>query len=301
MSVDPTHVIGNDLGMSDTAAPAYDPGYGTLVRTRVRIATWNLWGRYGPWEARLPVIIENLSAINADILALQEVWEDGNGNQADEIAEALGCPPPVYAANLDRDGARSGNAVISRWPITRHQVRTLPREGTHGAIDDEGEERLCVFAEVEGPRGKIQMFCAHLSWSVDHSSIRQAQVADICQFVREMRPREFPAVLCGDLNADPQSDEIRMLTGRAASPVPRVVFRDAWEAAGNEEPGYTWSNDNPFAAAGLDINRRIDHVMVGRPKLGGIGHVVGAQLAGDVPIDGMWGSDHLAVVAELRY
>ena len=55
---------------------AYDPGYGPLVTTRVRIATWNLWGRYGPWEARLPVIIENLRAINADILALQEVWED---------------------------------------------------------------------------------------------------------------------------------------------------------------------------------------------------------------------------------
>ena len=41
--------------------------------------------------------------------------------------------------------------------------------------------------------------------------------------------------------------------------------------------------------------------MVGHPKLGGVGHVRGAQVAGDVPVDGMWGSDHLAVVAELRY
>ena len=67
------------------------------------------------------------------------------------------------------------------------------------------------------------------------------------------------------------------------------------------DPGYTWSNDNPFAAASLDLERRIDHVMVGQPKLGGVGHVLAAQVAGDVPIDGMWGSDHLAVVAELRY
>ena len=57
--------------MTATDASTYDPGYGPLVRTRVRIATWNVWGRYGPWEARLPVIIENLSAINADVLALQ--------------------------------------------------------------------------------------------------------------------------------------------------------------------------------------------------------------------------------------
>lgn len=279
----------------------YDPGYGPLVPTRVRIATWNLWGRYGPWEARMPVIIENLSAINADILALQEVWEDDSRSQARELAAALGCSAPVYAANLERDGFRSGNAVLSRWPIARSEVRALPRRGANGAVDDEGEERLCIFAEVKGPRGPIQMFCAHLSWSDDHSAIRQEQAAEICRFVREKRPRQFPAVLCGDLNADPASDEIRMLTGRAASPVPRVVFRDAWEAAGNQDPGFTWSNDNPFAASSLDLERRIDHVMVGHPKLGGVGHVRRAQIAGDVPVDGMWGSDHLAVVAELRY
>jgi endonuclease/exonuclease/phosphatase (EEP) superfamily protein YafD len=29
--------------------------------------------------------------------------------------------------------------------------------------------------------------------------------------------------------------------------------------------------------------------------------VLGAQIAGDVPVDDMWGSDHFAVVAELRY
>jgi len=284
-----------------TDPTAYDPGYGPLVQTRVRVATWNLWGRYGPWEARLPVIIENLSAINADIIALQEVWEDDERNQAKEIARALGCPEPVFAANLERDGARSGNAIVSRWPIVRHEVRKLPREGAHGAIDDEGEERLCVFAEVEGPRGNIQMFCAHLSWSEDHSAIRQEQVGEICRFVRETRPRVFPALLCGDLNAEPQSDELRMLTGRAASPVPKVVFRDAWEAAGKNDPGYTWSNDNPFAASSLDLERRLDHVLVGRPKLGGAGHVLAAQLAGDIPVDGVWGSDHLAVVAELRY
>ena len=279
----------------------YDPGYGPLVETRVRIATWNLWGRYGPWEARLPVIVENLNAMNADILALQEVWEDDTRSQARELAAALCYSEPVYAANLEREGARSGNAVLSRWPIARSSVRVLPRQGAYDAIDDEGEERLCLFAEVDGPRGPIQMFCAHLSWSNDHSSIRQEQTRDIARFIREIRPRPFPAVLCGDLNAEQSSDELRILTGRAASPVPRVVLRDAWEAAGNREPGFTWSNDNPFAAASLDLERRIDHVMVGHPKLGGAGHVRAAHIAGDVPIDGMWPSDHLAVVAELRY
>jgi endonuclease/exonuclease/phosphatase family metal-dependent hydrolase len=279
----------------------YDPGYGPLVTSRVRIATWNLWGRYGPWEERLPVIVENLRAIDADVLALQEVWEDDTRNQGRELAAALGYTEPVYAHNLEREGARSGNAVLSRWPITRHEVRVLPRRGAYDAVDEEGEERLCLFAEVDGPRGAIQMFCAHLSWSADHSAIRQEQVTDICRFVREKWSWSFPPVLCGDLNADPSSDEVRILTGRKAAPVAGVVFRDAWEAAGNRDPGYTWANRNPFAASTLDLDRRLDHVMVGQPLLGGVGHVLEARVAGDVPIDGMWGSDHLAVVAELRY
>jgi endonuclease/exonuclease/phosphatase family metal-dependent hydrolase len=295
----------HDLGMPDPesglGAVDYDPGYGPLVQTRVRIATWNVWGRYGPWEARMPVITENLRAIDADILALQEVWEDHSRSQARELAGALGYTEPVYAHNLERDGARSGNAVLARWPITRHEVRVLPRRGAFDAVDEEGEERLCLFAEVDGPRGPIQMFCAHLSWSADHSAVRQEQTRAIAHFLTETRPRPFPAVLCGDLNSEQSSDELRLLTGRSASPVRHVVLRDAWEAAGNRDEGYTWSNTNPFAAASLDLDRRIDHIMVGQPKLGGAGHVLTAHVAGDTPIDGMWGSDHFAVVAELRY
>jgi endonuclease/exonuclease/phosphatase family metal-dependent hydrolase len=279
----------------------YDPGYGPLVTTRVRVTTWNLWGRNGPWETRLPVIVENLRVIDADILALQEVWEDDGRNQARELADALGYTDPVYAHNFEQDGVRSGNAVLARWPITRHQVRLLPRRGAFDALDEEGEERLCVFAEVDGPRGPIQVFCAHLSWAADHSAVRQEQTRDIARFLSENRPRSFPAVVCGDFNAEQSSDELRLLTGQAASPVPGVALRDAWRAAGNHDPGYTWSNSNPFAAATLDLDRRIDHVMVGQPKLGGVGHVLAASVAGDVTVDGMWGSDHLAVVAELRY
>ena len=202
----------------------YDAGYGRLLETRVRIATWNLWGRYGPWEERMPAITETLRAVDADIVGLQEVWDDDRRSQASDLAAALGYTEPVYEANLERDGARSGNAVLSRWPIDRREVRRLRARA--GVADDEGEERLALLAEVDGPRGPIQVFCAHLSWRADHSGIRQEQVGAICGFVRESRPRSFPAVLLGDLNADPDSDELRVLTGQRAVPVPGVLFRD---------------------------------------------------------------------------
>jgi endonuclease/exonuclease/phosphatase family metal-dependent hydrolase len=282
----------------------WDPGYGPLVTTRVRIATWNLWGRYGPWAERLHPIETNMRSVDADIWALQEVWEDDDRNQARVLAAALGLDHVVFASNLERDGAFSGNAIVSRWPIRAHEVRVLPRI-VGDARDEEGEERLVLFAEIDGPRGPIQLYCAHLSWRDDHSAIRQAQVAEICRLVRERRPRSFPAVLCGDLNSEPDSAELRMLTGQSAVPVPGVMFRDAWLAAGNPSSsaadGATASNTNPFYAAALDRDRRIDFVLVGTPKLGGVGHVLDAQVVGNVPVDGMWPSDHLAVVAQLRY
>ncbi len=278
----------------------FDPGYGPLVTTRVRIATWNIWARYGPWEARGPAIEATMRAVDADIWALQEVWENDDRNQARDLATALGFEHMVFAPNLERDGVRAGNAIVSRWPIAENGVRVLPRVAGD-TRDEEGEERLAVFADVEGPRGVIQMYCAHLSWRDDHSAVRQAQVGEICRLLRERRPRTFPAVLCGDLNSDPDSDEVRLLTGRAAVPVPGVVFRDAWLAAGHADLGATASNANPFNAGALDRERRIDFVMVGTPKLGGVGHVLDARIIGNSAIDGMWASDHLGVVAELRY
>jgi endonuclease/exonuclease/phosphatase family metal-dependent hydrolase len=280
---------------------SWDPGFGPLVDTTMRVATWNLWGRYGPWQARQSVIEYNLRAIDADIVCVQEAWEDDERSQPAGLATALGMSY-VYERAFEMNGGWSGNAVLSRWPITRHDVQELPMEGG-GAVDtDEGERRLIVLAEIDGPRGPFQVFCTHLSWRADWSGVRQAQVREVCEVVRAHTPRSFPAILCGDLNAEPPSDEIRMLTGLAAVPVPGVVFRDAWAVAGDGGAGATVGPANPYGAAALEPDARIDYVLVGWPKLGGAGQILHAAVAGDLPGEqGLFGSDHFAVVADLRY
>ncbi|MCJ7436728.1 MAG: endonuclease/exonuclease/phosphatase family protein, partial [Acidimicrobiia bacterium] len=66
----------------------------------MRLLTWNLWWRFGPWEARQPAILEKLGRVDADVLCLQEVWETRGGeSQAEAIADALGYRH-VYAAGL---------------------------------------------------------------------------------------------------------------------------------------------------------------------------------------------------------
>jgi len=281
-----------------------DSNFGELVETRARIVSWNLWWRFGPWEARQPAIIETLRRLEPDIVCLQEVWIDLATGQSSAaiIADALGWDASgvALANRADLDGIGFANAVISRWPIPTSDHRPL------FSPPELEEYRTVLRADVAGPRGPLQIFTTHLHWRLDHSHIRQAQVREICQFVKDSPERSFPAVLTGDFNADPHSDEVRMVTGRAAVPVPPVVFFDAWDAAG-EGRGDTWSNDNPFAVRDLEFSRRIDYVFSGFPKQGGAGQITSVDRVGLDPIDPpitaapIVPSDHYGVVAELRY
>ena len=275
--------------------------YGELLDTRLKVLTWNLWWRFGPWEARRPAIAATLARLDADIVCLQEVWDDGDVCFAAELAGGLGFHH-AYGSRLELDGVRFGNAVLSRWPIMAHEVLPLP------APEDLDELRTCIRADIDGPHGAVQAYSTHLSWRFDQSHVRQDQVRAIAAFIAGSRAgggHPFPPVLCGDFNADPDSDEIRMLTGRAATPEPKLVFHDAWEAAGqasaSSATGATWTNDNPYARLDLEPDRRIDYVLVGWPKAGGAGHVTRCTVEGSEPVGGVVPSDHLAVLAHLRY
>jgi endonuclease/exonuclease/phosphatase family metal-dependent hydrolase len=277
-----------------------DQPFGELITTTIRVATWNLWWRFGPWERRAPLVEATLAAIGADVICLQEVWDDGTTNQAAVLAARLGMSH-IYASRRSVEGVAVGNAVLARSPIASHDWRPLPA----GRAPDEG--RLVLRADVAGPRGLVQVFCTHLNWRFDHSAIRQLQVRAIGRFVDESRPtagRVFPALLAGDLNAVPESDEVRMLTGKAdlgeGDGSGGVVFHDAWEVAG-EGRGTTWSNENSFARGNLEPDRRIDYVLAGWPKAGGAGHVVACRVHSLERHDGIEPSDHAPVVADLRY
>ena len=117
--------------------------------------------------------------------------------------------------------------------------------------------------------------------------------------VSQERPRSHPPIVCGDFTAEPTSDEIRMLTGEAAVPVDGLVFFDTFRVAGEGE-GNTWDARNPFAAAEHEQDRRIDYVFAGWRRDDGTGSAVSSRVVGDVPVDGVWPSDHFGVLTEWR-
>ena len=244
---------------SDTATP---------IETRLQVLSWNIWWRFGPWEKRRVAILDTLKQIDADIIALQEVWDEEGASLAAEFGDKLGFHH-VYAASMHRDGIGFGNAILSRWPIIEHDHAMLS-----GAVES-GERRLVIYALIDGPRGAFPVFNTHLNWKYQHSHIRQKQVSDIAHFIDNKPAQDFPPLLCGDFNAEPESEELRMLTGLTTCPVAGLFFHDAWRVAGNGGEGYTWDNANPYAVAEYEPDRRIDYILAGAPGKGGAGHFTG--------------------------
>ena len=108
----------------------------------------------------------------------------------------------------------------------------------------------------------------------------------------------LPPVVCGDLNAEPESDEVRLLEGlRTAPSVPGFGLVDVWRFAPPGEPGWTWDPVNPQVAATFDVHARIDYILIG--AVPGPRRVRRVAVAGNEPVDGVWPSDHFAVVADI--
>jgi endonuclease/exonuclease/phosphatase family metal-dependent hydrolase len=260
--------------------------------------TWNLWWRFGPWEQRQRAIVETIRATNPDVLCLQEVWAHHSGaGLAEIVSEALGYHV-VSSTRIGRSDVGFTNAVLSRWPASLAADEPLPRsDGTPG-------HRRVVAASVATPWGAWPVASTHLDHRFDGSAARQLQCHRLLEVACELRgdpTTDLPLILGADLNAVPDSVEVRRLTGRDAGH-PGIVFSDAWEQCG-EGPGWTWTRDNPYSADSAWPNRRIDYVLVSWPRPKPTGNPVRAWLAGTAPAEAdgsaVWPSDHAAVVVDI--
>lgn len=275
----------------------------------MRVATWNVQGRAGAWRERQAAIVDVLGEVAPDVVTLQESWIEPDGTtQAAIMADELGMHAVSAAAlaGFDRYPAAQYwvvNAVMSRWPLTIEVARALHDE--HGAPT----WRHALVAGVQRPAdegGAFVVVGTHLEHGLDRSATRTAQLTHMVTIVadvlgdRPTRAASLPALLAGDLNAVPWSDEVRRLTGASVPLVDGLVFVDAWEAAGNTERGATWSAANPrVPKRAVYPDRRLDYVMVSWPRRQGAGHVAACHLSGTEPVAGVWPSDHFCVVADI--
>ncbi|AKZ56353.1 Endonuclease/exonuclease/phosphatase [Streptomyces ambofaciens ATCC 23877] len=267
----------------------------------MRVVTWNLWWRFGPWADRQKAILAVLRELRPDVVGLQEVWAaDDGSNLAQWLAGELGLhcafaaseAPGRWQRRIGDDTVGIGNAVLSRWPVTRWAALRLP------APEEFDDGRLAFHALLDAPGHPVPFFTTHLNSGAHAAAVRREQAAALAEFVARHRVGTgfFPPVVTGDFNALPDSAEVRLLT--RATPA-GAALRDAWEHADPAAPSATWDGTNPYIPGPPGPGARIDHVHVGPPGPAGLGRVRAARRAGDGPVDGVWPSDHAAVVVDL--
>jgi endonuclease/exonuclease/phosphatase family metal-dependent hydrolase len=265
----------------------------------MRVLTWNLWWRYGPWQQRGEAIAATLAQVRPDLCGLQEVWASPAENFAAALAARLGMhwcwAPAASGRGGDGEDLSLGNAILSRWPIEAQAHLALPT----GGLVDEG--RVVVHGRIATPGGTLPLFSTHFSYGPGLSQVRTAQARALAEFAAgHAEGCDYPPVVTGDLNAEPGSDEVRLLGGLLTAPAaPGLVLVDAWRYAAPADPGYTWHHRNGYLGDSPIPDSRIDYILAGLPRQGR-GKVLSAELAGTAPVAGVWPSDHFAVVADLR-
>ncbi len=258
------------------------------VERLLRVVTWNVWGRYGPWRERAPKITETLQRLDPDVVCLQEVWTVGGRTQADDLAEDLGLHAAFDRTRMPdvepESGADAlGMAVLGRWAVLdrqRHELPNLP-----------GDPSSLLIVTFAHPAGPLHVATTVPVWEHDAGDVRLAQTTAVATALTDSDLDGVPpVVLAADLNARPDTPEFGALT---------EVLIDAWAAVRPRERGHTLVHANRYVSAEEWLaDGRIDHVLV---RSGSPAHpvsVISADLAGttDPPP-----SDHYAVVVDLAW
>lgn len=278
----------------------------------LRIVTINLWGTEPPLERRLALAVRQLKALAPDVVAIQECRPlDGKGGMtiAERLGDELGlhwCYEPAlrWTDNQLRPGMPGGEeglAILARHEILEHRALALPDARPT-------EARILLSAQLATPAGPIWAHTTHLHYRLDDGLARERQVVAIDDAIRAIgrEVTDPPQILCGDFNCTPDSDEMRFLRGLHTLAGRRTHWQDAWLRCHPREEGLTWSSENEHTRPlrSLDIDRRIDYVLVTSRKKDGRGTVHRAEVVltereGE-GAEAICASDHYGVLAEVQ-
>lgn len=243
------------------------------------VVTLNLWHDQHDWPKRLARIVTELRELRPDVLCLQECLQNPNlRNQAESLADSLGCSPQF--ASVDPAGApkRYGNAVLTPHKVLASAERNLAPADDYRAV-----------AHVRFAwRGReVDAYSTHLHHTPEGGAIRTTQIRHLLAWVDSTRGNG-PIVLAGDFNAELGTPEMNLVTARYVD-----AFRTIHPDASREDAVTFNKRFGPDPGA-------IDHIFVGGKRPVGLRPVASEVLFRSVGPDSVWASDHFGVVARLR-
>jgi endonuclease/exonuclease/phosphatase family metal-dependent hydrolase len=201
-----------------------------LSDSKIKIVTINILRDLSRWERRRELLVDGLAAVQADVIALQEVALPQNN--AAWLAERLNQRSPIempYQHYLCPKTGRQpdeGIAFLCRLPVEEHVT-----------LDLGSQNRVAQSIKVK--TGAHTLVCAnvHLFWYPGKSMERLKQVERIFRWLNDLS-WETGLVLCGDFNSTPHSPTIQVVEQR---------LRSAYKDRHGEEPGYTAPTQLPVS------------------------------------------------------
>jgi endonuclease/exonuclease/phosphatase family metal-dependent hydrolase len=96
---------------------------------------------------------------------------------------------PIYQTNAITKHGEHGNALLTRWPVIKHQHEDMS--------DHRFEQRGLLHVEVLVHGRLIHVIVVHLGLI---KSSRRRQVAQLCTFIQREIPKNVPLLVAGDFN-----------------------------------------------------------------------------------------------------
>jgi nocturnin len=241
----------------------------------VHVATLNIRNLADRWPERLPLLIADMSALQPDLMGLQEVTYPA---QQDRLIAAAGeTRYEVFRGWAGRP--EYGNSALVREGLRVVEVERI----------DLTRDRCALRTLVElADGGRLAFVVTHLHHLSADENVRDRQVAMLTAWLGGGRD---PQVVLGDFNAEPEEPAYRRIAAAG--------FRSAYAEANGRDPAITWPSG--LQAPAPDVEGPpgcLDYIWV----RGDVG-VVDARLVFDRPAvgdPGLFPSDHFGIAAHLE-
>ncbi|MDD5181218.1 MAG: endonuclease/exonuclease/phosphatase family protein [Gallionellaceae bacterium] len=171
--------------------------------TTLHIATYNIHKGFSHFNRRMVLheLRDRLRELNSDIVFLQEVQGESNGNvqrhlnyptqpQHEFLADQI-WPHHAYGKNAVYDAGHHGNAILSRYPIVRWDNQDVSAHRI--------ESRGLLHCEIELPQAGQPLHCICVHFGL-FKRWRGQQFGALVERIKQMVPADAPLIIAGDFN-----------------------------------------------------------------------------------------------------
>jgi len=262
------------LAAAFVPAPALARAPDTLT-----VVTLNLWHDQHDWPSRCARIVREIRPLRPDVICLQEVLQNPSlPNQAETLAESLGCHVQFASVDGPERPKRYGNAILTPHDVVIGESRNLEPTDDYRAV---------AHVRLKWRGREIDAYSTHLHHTPEGGHIRATQVHHLIAYVDSTRGKG-PVVLGGDFNAELGTPEMEPLTARYVD-----AFRAVHPKATREESVTFNRRFGPDPGA-------IDHIFVEKQSKNRLQAAACDVMFKSVGPDSVWATDHFGVIARVR-